>query len=459
MDFLKDAALPQSTEHFRLLLFVLNVVYVVFLPYLGFLLGCGWAAFRHDSSGRKTGNPLVVRFARDLTDTAVFSKSGLLFLVVIPSLSSVFLYAQLLQGTPAIAAGLMGFGFLALLAAVVLLGVYRYTFTLDGIFADALGEHPENDLASYVQKNTQMHLKAGRYGVVALSVGAILTVGASTVAGNPTLWLSIGSVLDLLLSLDFWMRLLLFGALSLGATGVGVLFLFLSWQGGLRGVEGEYGDLVRKFGIRVSVVALISLPLLILGSLALMPPETLSGTLFFLVGLGLMFLLLTAQFLYAFHRDGASRYTAYAFFAFALALTLLFTKDQLAIGNATRVQAARLALMYDKDAEDLRARLGIAFIALSGQEIYDAKCSACHLFDQKKVGPPYKTVIPKYQGKKPQLIAFILNPLKVDPAYPNMPNQGLKPAEADSIATFLLGKFAAPGNAAAASTDGGGMPR
>ena len=47
-------------------------------------------------------------------------------------------------------------------------------------------------------------------------------------------------------------------------------------------------------------------------------------------------------------------------------------------------------------------------------------------------------VNPKYAGKEAQLIAFIRNPVKVDPAYPQMPNPGLKPNEADAIAKYLL---------------------
>ena len=101
-------------------------------------------------------------------------------------------------------------------------------------------------------------------------------------------------------------------------------------------------------------------------------------------------------------------------------------------------------MAFDRSTEELKARLGIALVTMSGQDIYNAKCSACHLMDQKKVGPPYREVIPKYAGDKAKLVAFVLNPVKVDPAYPPMPNQGLKPAEADSIATFLLGKYGAP---------------
>lgn len=457
MDFLKDAALPQSTEHFRLLLFVLNVVFVMFLPYLGFLLGCSWFSYRYDRRGRSADNPLHVRFARDLIDTAVFNKSGLAFLAVIPALSLVFLYAQLLQGTPAIAVGLMGFGFLALLAATILLAVYRYTFTLDGILEGVLqgGGAGREELSGYARKNEASHLKAGRYGVGTLAIGVLLTVAAATVATEPALWVSVNTVFDLFLSLHFWVRLLRFLALAAGATGVGVLFFFLSWQGGVGGMEGAYGDLVRRFGLRLSAAGLLAIPVLLIASLALLPAGALSGLLFFLAALGLALLFLSAQFLYAFRRDGATRYTAYAFFALALALTLLFTNDQVAIGNATRGHAARLATGYEKSLEALRTKLGIALVVMSGQEIYDAKCSACHLFDQKKVGPPYKSVIPKYEGKKAQLLAFLLNPVKVDPAYPNMPNQGLKPAEADSIASFLLAKFGGAKATPAAMAPGG----
>ena len=41
-----------------------------------------------------------------------------------------------------------------------------------------------------------------------------------------------------------------------------------------------------------------------------------------------------------------------------------------------------------------------------------------------------------------KLQAFIRNPVKIDPAYPPMPNQGLREAEVKSVAAFLLEKLA-----------------
>jgi cytochrome c len=122
----------------------------------------------------------------------------------------------------------------------------------------------------------------------------------------------------------------------------------------------------------------------------------------------------------------------------------MFTADQVAVSTATRTHAARLAVIYDRSAEALRGKLGIAVASMSGEDIYNAKCSACHLIDQKKVGPAYKDVIPKYGKDKAKLVAFVLNPSKVDPAFPPMPNQGLRPAEADSIAMYLMSKVGVP---------------
>jgi cytochrome c551/c552 len=78
-----------------------------------------------------------------------------------------------------------------------------------------------------------------------------------------------------------------------------------------------------------------------------------------------------------------------------------------------------------------------------GEQLYNTKCIACHQFEQKMVGPAYKDVLPKYEGDLEKLKAFILNPVKVNPEFIPMPNQGLKPHEAESAAMFLMQKYEA----------------
>jgi len=73
-----------------------------------------------------------------------------------------------------------------------------------------------------------------------------------------------------------------------------------------------------------------------------------------------------------------------------------------------------------------------------GESVFKRVCSSCHRFDQKVVGPPYVTVLLKYEGDIQQLIAFISNPKKVNPDYPPMPNQGLKITEVEAVAGYLI---------------------
>ncbi|HCV43281.1 MAG TPA: hypothetical protein DGH68_07335, partial [Bacteroidetes bacterium] len=429
MDFIKHLALPQSMEQYHLLLFILNLTFIVLLPYLGFLLGTSLFSYIYNKKGTTEKNQLYKRFAKDLIDTGVFSKSGLAFLAIIPAASLVFLYAQLLQATTTIAVSVMTFGFLALLAGSILLYAYKYTFKLSSVLTNVesyvtRGSAAREEVADYLQTTEHTHLRCGRYGIGFLFVGSFLTVGASAMACNPATWSTMDNVFELFLSLDFLARYLQFLAIGLGVTGIGILFFLITWQSGERRPEESYASLIRQFGFRWSAVSFLLQPVLLVLTLAVLPAGAASGLMYALGGTALLFLFAAAHFVYAFKRDGQVSYTAYAFFTLALALTLIFTKDQVAIGNGTKEHAARLSLAYEKDVEELKARLGVAAKALTGQEIYDAKCSACHLFDQKKVGPPYKETIPKYAGKKTELIAFIMSPIKINPAYPNMPNQG-----------------------------------
>lgn len=441
MDFLKSLAMPQPVEHYRLLLFMLNLTFIVFVPYIGFLLGAAILARREERKGRATGNAMKVRFARDLVDIVLANKKVLAFMGVIPALVLVFLYAQLLQQTPAIAVELAGWGFLLLLIAGILLYAYKYTFDLAGVLDGLLGKgHVSDEAKQFAAVNMRTHDAMGRWGIVSVAAGLFLLTSAIAVATNPASWESIGAIWELFTSPGVYVKYLQFLALSLGVTGLGILFFFFAWEGGRR-LEPEYAAYARKKGVDLAVVSLLAQPLLILLSLLTVPAEALSGVMVALAGIAVAMLLLALQLLYAMEKEGKLQYAGLAFFALICASTFTVTKDQLGIQNATKDHAARLVVAHERQIDALKAQLGIGAPVPTGEDIYNGKCSACHLYDQKKVGPPYNLVLPKYAGKKTDMISFVLNPAKVDPAYPPMPNQGLKPAEADSIVSYLFRKY------------------
>ncbi len=79
-----------------------------------------------------------------------------------------------------------------------------------------------------------------------------------------------------------------------------------------------------------------------------------------------------------------------------------------------------------------------ALPAVGGGQLFQQKCSVCHSFDQRLVGPPLNSVLDKYRTDKARLSDFLRNPQKIDPSYPAMPNLGLSAQEADAISDYLF---------------------
>ena len=76
--------------------------------------------------------------------------------------------------------------------------------------------------------------------------------------------------------------------------------------------------------------------------------------------------------------------------------------------------------------------------AVDGNQLFQQKCSVCHRFDQRLIGPPLNSVLAAYRPNKAKLTDFLRNPQKVDPDYPAMPNLGLTEQEAGAVADYLL---------------------
>ena len=128
------------------------------------------------------------------------------------------------------------------------------------------------------------------------------------------------------------------------------------------------------------------------------------------------------------------------FFSFIFIL-LSIVREQYAFGTNIQLHSQKLSQNYVEYQNKLNAELGINVVVVSGADIFNGKCVACHNFDKKIVGPAYKDVLPKYEGKMQDLIKFVLNPIKVNPDYPSMPNQGLKPNEAEAIAEYIMNTY------------------
>ena len=171
-----------------------------------------------------------------------------------------------------------------------------------------------------------------------------------------------------------------------------------------------------------------------------LPANAISGAVIGYGVVALLLIFLAYHFLYVMTKESSLRFSGPLFYIILFALLCTVVKDQLAMSNATKVQAEVLSASFDKYLAALEKSTGTVK-QVSGQDIFNNICSACHRFDRKLVGPAYKNVLPKYEGHKSQLVAFIRNPVKKSPDFPPMPNPGLKPNEAEAVATYILGEY------------------
>jgi cytochrome c len=447
MEFLKDIAIPQSMEHFHLLVLVATLSSLVLIPYLGFVIGSSFLSLWYNHKGHRDQNAVFLQFAHELIDRALFNKSLIIFLSILPGLSLVFVYAQILQGTQSPGASLAGFGFLFLLAGMVLLYSYKYTFRVQeilGSYQQLLKSRPDNqsikDVTAYQESNTQAHILSGRYGILFLCAAFALYAAAISTGANP-LNRDLDSIFSLIISLNVWLKVVELLFLSSGTTGVGILYFSFAWENRKEQRE-DYSMLVKKLGIRLSVVGLIGLPASVLLNVAMMSDEALSGSIYSLAGTAIISFFLSAHFIYGYYKSLQSIALTAGFAMFLFATGMLVIGDNLVLGTATRSQVALLVNSHEKSIEELRATLGVTIVSFTGEGIYNSRCESCHLFDKKKVGPPYYETLPKYRGKKAELVSFILHPAKKNPDYPPMQNPGLRPAEADSVASYILQRVA-----------------
>lgn len=443
MEFLKNAATPQSLEHFHLIVLIAALNSMLLMTFLAFVLGSSVLSYIFGMEGRKTNNASMINLAKSIIDVAIYSKTTLAFLGIFPALSLLFVYAQMLQSTGAISVGLAGAGFISLITALTLLYSYKYTFRVEGLLERVEGGEGNTEVNEYRKSNRSVHLRSGRWGIFLLLLSIFLFSSAAGVTANPAHWAGVQSVIDVLVLPGVWVKFLTSLALSLGVTGSGLIFFLFAHNGGKTGLDVASRMLADSAATRFLVISMLALPLLVMLNLFAISAQAISGTVFLLAGLTVLFLFISAHFHYAYFKLREPRQAGYGLFLLLCAAAALMINDQLTIGNATREQAMLLGQRYERNTDELKSRLGVAMIAMTGAEIYDAKCSACHTFDQKKVGPPYNETLPKYKGDKARIISFVMNPAKIDPAYPPMPNQGLKPAEADSIVSYLLRKMIA----------------
>lgn len=427
MNFLDGLVFPPRADHILIAKYIVVIVSLFFVSYIGILFGSTLFSLGFSARGKSEENPLFLRLSKDLADTFIGNFGVALILAVLPVVTLTIAFAEILYGTTFNTGQYFGALFLLTLAGIIFSILYKNSF-----------KNREN--------STRLHYALGLISLGALTLLMLSFAGTMSIILFPEEWPINKEIIPVLFD---WIVIARFTHLimfSLALTGVAILFFFFNWMGGKKNLDADYAKYVRNFGSGVGLGFTIVQTIFLLWAIGTLPYSAKSYTLYYLAVGSIVVLFLVSYFLYALLRDSNVRYGTPVFILFLAFMVMLLVNESVARENALVYQNYALASIemdiQQKIQTERAERSGAAKASVElGEEIYNTKCFACHKFDQRVVGPPYDDVLPKYQGDVEKLKAFILNPVKVNPDYIAMPNQGLKPYEAESAAMFLLKKY------------------
>jgi len=440
MDFLDKLVIPLSPEHIELLSYIAMLIFFLFVPFISIIFGGTAVSLFYQRKGIKTGNNLYIRFAKDVIEIVTINKSIGIMLGIMPLVTSILIFVQLFHNENLIVVSYLSGACVLVAIGLILIYTFRYSSAFNDIFdsiKDFKTDDPllEDELTKFRSGSLKLSFKSGRFGILFLFIGLWLFTSGLMLALFQSGW-NDSNVFSVLFSWNVISRFIELLLISGAFTGAALLFAFFYWDGGMKGLDEEYKKFVRKFGINLTAVSSIIIPIFLFINIGALPDSILTSSVFAYVIIALLLLFLGYHYLYMMYKNNDTRYSLHLFVSILLTICAVIISDQMAIGKAN----AKEALVLSQNFEDVMQKLTGANAApvISGQEIYNNICSACHSFDHKVVGPPYKETLPKYNGNVDKLVVFILNPTQNNPGYPPMPNPGLKPDQAKAVATYIL---------------------
>lgn len=443
MEFLDKLVLPQSAEHIELLHYMLMLVLFLFVPFISIVFGGTSLSLFFGRKGRKENNSKFIRFSKDIIELVTLNNSIGVILGMIPLLTAILIFAQLLHTTTAPTTGYLALSLLFVVVGLVMIYTYRHSFTLK-LVLDSTKSNPDSE--SYIvdeynkYKNLSGFLSSryGKIGLFFLFIGLWTYVGAITTAIYFSDWTPSG-FFALLFNGKVLLNFILLLCFSFTLTGGVVLFVYLYWKRDEIKLDDDYKTFLTNLSSRTALYFSLPIPFLLMINLFVLPGNFLTGTVFTYAIIAIVLVFLADHLIYLILYKRNFQYSSLLFFIMLFAVGSLIIKDQITISNSTKLHSLVLSEDYNRILAELKG--DGSGVEINAAELYQVRCASCHKFDQKLVGPPHNEVLPKYVGKEAQLVAFIRNPVKIDPAYPPMPNPGLKPQEAEAVAKYLLETF------------------
>lgn len=453
MELFNDLVIPVGSSHLTLIRLMLYISASFLFAYTGLLFGSVLLSTKAASKAKKDNDFRYQKLAQDLIKVGT-GITGMWFgLGIIPFLSFILSYPQLLSGTEGDIVGYLIVGLLVFAMAVASIYVYKNSINFKSVFYSFktnVRSKSESLVDEYHALDDDVENTGsftGIWGIILLLVATWFLAGATTYAYNHSMWGE--SIFNMLLNWNTVFKALLILIMGTAFASAVYMFYAFSWQGGFKFNSNEEKELSKNFARRYGLYSALTIPLIFAFSIINIPNNALSGLMFVFGLISLLFVVFFAQSIYLTKTDEHTAGIKYGFMFIMIAFAMFAAQDQQAFNISISENLNNIAQIHEKADEERHALYAKSDEApvVDAQAIFDTRCIACHKFDAKSVGPAYNDVVPKYEGKEGDLVKFILSPSPQNPdEYPaGMPAQGLNPAEGKAMAKWLLGKVLGSG--------------
>lgn len=424
MNFISNLISTPTKEHLLLNHYIIIVISLLFLFYIGILFGSVLLSLIYFNRSRNEENPLFLKLSKDLANTFIGNKSTGIVLGIIPSFVLLIAFSQILFDTSILISQYLLYVFLLTIASVVFAHLFK------------------NSLASE-EKTDQVRNLWGTLTILSLVLMIFTFISSTSLILFPSQWTLVRMQIPVFFDFNIVIRFLIFFAAAFAITGSAIIFFYFNWMGGRENIDKEYRDYVTRLAGGISLAFTLILPLLIVWNFKTIPPLAETFTAYWVAVATLLLLLIIANLLYLLLKNSNVKYGSSIFVLFIITLLGMSVNENIAREQALTQQTLFLAAKADEvemeiKMEQEKAKGKVEADEALGEQIFNTKCIVCHRFDQRLVGPSYKDVLPKYENDMESLVNFILNPKKINPDLPAMPNQALKPNEARAVAKYIM---------------------
>ncbi len=425
MEFLQNFFLPPSSDHLHLVKYLILLIYFIHIPFISLLLGGIFFSVFFRLMAGKDQNSLYWRVSRDFIDILVFRKTAGVILGVLPLLVLAGIEGQVFYNTQISVVSFMLYTTFLVAVGISLVYFYQYTF-------------------QFAEVNPGLQLSSGILALMFLLSGYFIFSVNSALVLDPGRWAVVTHPMKFLFSWNVIARFNHFLTAAFAVSGVALVFFSVNWKESARNFEPDYSKYLQTLGTGIGLGFILLQPVMIFWNLITLPDVALSGVIFAYTALGLFLIMIIALLLYRMLKDSRYQLGTNVFVLLILLLILMIVNDhtaresaiqnhsQLLITRANEVEAARTSRREALMATAIEPDLAV------GEQVFVKQCTACHRYDQRVVGPPYDSVLPKYENNRENLAEFIRNPKKIDPDYPAMPRLGLSEKEIKSVVAYLF---------------------